>query len=142
MARGAIGPGKLLEQLLGADAKIVGTLICGDNYAVENQDAMIAAALEQFAARRRIFWSPVRAFSPAVTAWPPARFVRPFKRKLEIPVITGMAPENPGTDLYREALYIVDSGDNAAKMRDVFWAQWQHLASKLVRKELIGSTER
>ena len=35
---GAVGPGKLLEPLLGGEARIVQTLICGDNYAVENQE--------------------------------------------------------------------------------------------------------
>src|SRR3972149_8852731 len=44
---GAVGPGKLLEQLLGGDAKVVMTLVCGDNYAVENQDAMVADAIEK-----------------------------------------------------------------------------------------------
>ncbi|MBI2364010.1 MAG: glycine/betaine/sarcosine/D-proline family reductase selenoprotein B, partial [Deltaproteobacteria bacterium] len=39
---GAVGPGKLFEQLFGGDAKVVTTLVCGDNYAVENQDAMVA----------------------------------------------------------------------------------------------------
>ena len=42
---GAVGPGKLLEPLLGSDAQVVLTLVCGDNYAVENQDAFIGAAL-------------------------------------------------------------------------------------------------
>ena len=46
----AIGPGKLLEQLLGAEARLVMTLICGDNYAVENQESLIAAALEKIRA--------------------------------------------------------------------------------------------
>ena len=41
---GAVGPGKLLEQLFGGEAKVVLTLVCGDNYAVENQHAMLAAA--------------------------------------------------------------------------------------------------
>ena len=44
---GAVGPGKLLEQLCGGDAKVVMTLVCGDNYAVENQDAMVADAIEK-----------------------------------------------------------------------------------------------
>ena len=51
--------------------------------------------------------------------WPPVRFARRFKSQLGIPVITGMARENPGVDLYREPLYIIDSGDNAARMREV-----------------------
>src|SRR6266536_1217545 len=44
---GAVGPGKLLEQLLGDGAQIVMTLVCGDNYAVENQQSIIAAVLEK-----------------------------------------------------------------------------------------------
>src|SRR5215471_16995671 len=49
---GAIGPGKVLEQLLGADATVVMTLVCGDNYAVENQEKMITAALEKIRAAK------------------------------------------------------------------------------------------
>jgi len=44
---GAVGSGKLLEQLLGDDAKIVMTLVCGDNYAVEHQHELTAAVLEK-----------------------------------------------------------------------------------------------
>ena len=44
---GAVGPGLLLEQLLGSDAKVIMTLVCGDNYAVEKQEAMIALALDK-----------------------------------------------------------------------------------------------
>jgi len=44
---GAAGPGRLLEQLLGGNAKIVKTLVCGDNYAVEHQDEVIASATQR-----------------------------------------------------------------------------------------------
>src|SRR5947209_2645460 len=37
---GAVGPGKLLEQLLGDGAQIVMTLVCGDNYAVEHEEEL------------------------------------------------------------------------------------------------------
>ena len=30
---GAVGPGRLLEQILGDDSTVVKTLVCGDNYA-------------------------------------------------------------------------------------------------------------
>jgi len=33
----AVGPGKLLEELLGGGTEVVMTLICGDNYAVEHE---------------------------------------------------------------------------------------------------------
>jgi glycine reductase len=57
--------------------------------------------------------------------------------QLNVPVVTGMSEENPGVDLYREALYIVDSGANAAKMRDVL-ARMARLGLKLVSKAAIG----
>src|SRR2546422_11217059 len=44
---GGTGPGKLFEQIMGDDAQVAVTLVCGDNYAVENLAAVIAAALEQ-----------------------------------------------------------------------------------------------
>ena len=57
--------------------------------------------------------------------------------QLGIPVITGMSEENPGVDLYRDALYIIDSGTNAARMRDVL-AKMANLGRKLVNKSAIG----
>jgi glycine reductase len=59
------------------------------------------------------------------------------QEKVGIPVITGMAQENPGTDLYREKLYIIDSGDNAARMREVL-TNMSRMALKLMRNEVIG----
>jgi glycine reductase len=57
--------------------------------------------------------------------------------KLNIPVVTGMSEENPGADLYREKLYIIDSGANAAKMRDVL-SKMANLAKKLMSNAVIG----
>ena len=66
---GAVGPGLLLEQLLGHDAKVVMTLVCGDNYAVENQEAMIGSGLEKSARPNRIYSLPDPAFKPAAMGW-------------------------------------------------------------------------
>ena len=44
-----VGPGRLLESFLG-DGAIVLTLICGDNYAVENQQAVTASVVERVCA--------------------------------------------------------------------------------------------
>ena len=48
-----------------------------------------------------------------------------------------MHEENPGVDLYRENLYIVDSGRNAAKMKDVV-ERMAGLTRKLLAGEDIG----
>ena len=134
---GAVGPGKLLEQLLGSDAQVVATLICGDNYAVENQQSMIAAAVEKVREAGADIFVAGPCFLAGRYGVAAGALCCAVQEKLGIPVITGMAQENPGADLYRERLYIIDSGDNAAKMREVL-AKMAGLAHKLMRKEVIG----
>ena len=48
-----------------------------------------------------------------------------------------MDEENPGVDLFREELYIIDSGKSAADMRDVL-VKMASLAKKLVNGKEIG----
>jgi len=57
---------------------------------------------------------------------------------LGLPVITAMAFENPGADLYHESLYIIDSGDNAGKMREAM-EKMARFARKLIHRQPIGS---
>lgn len=135
---GAVGPGKLLEQLLGPDAKVVTTLICGDNYAVENQPVMIAAALEATHAAKAELFVAGPCFLAGRYGMAAGALCAAVQANLRIPVITGMAQESPGVDLYRELLYIVDSGDNAAKMREVL-GRMAALARKLFAQKTIGS---
>jgi glycine reductase complex component B subunit gamma len=135
---GAIGPGKLIEQLLAADAEVVLTLICGDNYAVEQQDSFIAQALEKIRAADAQLFIAGPCFLAGRYGMAAGALCCAVKSTLGIPVITGMARENPGADLYREKLYIVDSGENAAKMRDALEKMAQ-LAQKFLQKTPIGS---
>ena len=44
---GAVGPGRLLEQVLGEGAQVVRTIVCGDNYAAENLDELTAMVLRE-----------------------------------------------------------------------------------------------
>jgi glycine reductase len=135
---GALGPGKLLEQLLGGDAKVVTTLICGDNHAVENQDAMVADAIEKVRQAEADLFVAGPCFQAGRYGMAAGALCSAVQSKLSIPVITGMADENPGADLYREFLYIVDSGTNAARMREVFMTM-ANLARKMMSKTPIGS---
>jgi glycine reductase complex component B subunit gamma len=134
---GAVGPGKLLERLLGDRAQVVMTLVCGDNYAVENQQAMLASALEKIAEAKADLFVAGPCFQAGRYGMAAGALCCAVQGKLGIPVITAMAQENPGADLYRELLFIIDSGDNAAKMRDVL-ARMASLAKKLVDKEAVG----
>jgi glycine reductase complex component B subunit gamma len=135
---GATGPGKRLEQLLGAEAEIVLTLICGDNYATENQDQFIASALEKIRAADADLFVAGPSFFAGRYGVAAGALCKAVQSQLEIPVVTGMARENPGADLFRESLYIIDSGESAAKMGEVL-ARMARFAQKLSVKQEIGS---
>lgn len=137
---GATGPGKLLEPLLGDEAQIVVTLVCGDNHAVENQQVFIAAALEKIREAKAELFVAGPCFLAGRYGMAAGALCSAVQAEIAIPVITGMARENPGADLYREPLYIVDSGENAAKMREVL-VRMARLARKLLDHEPIGLPE-
>ena len=111
---GAVGPGKLFEQLLGDGAQVVMTIVCGDNYAVEHQDEVTAAVLERVQATRADLFAAGPCFDAGRYGMAAGALCAAVQETLGIPAITSMSEENPGLDLYREALYIVDSGINAA----------------------------
>jgi glycine reductase len=134
---GAVGPGKLFEQLLGDDAKVTLTLVCGDNYAVENQEGMIAAAVGRIREVKADLLIAGPCFQAGRYGMAAGALCAAVQSQLSIPVVTAMSKENPGTDLYREMIYIVDSGTNAAKMRDAA-VKMVNLARKLVEKAPIG----
>jgi glycine reductase len=134
----AIGPGKLLEQVLGGDSRVVLTLVCGDNYAVEQQTAFLTAALDKIRELKADLVVAGPCFLAGRYGMAAGALCSTVRSQLGIPVVTAMAQENPGVDLYRESLYIIDSGDNAAKMRDVL-ARMAQFAGKLLREQPIGS---
>jgi glycine reductase len=138
MRDGAVGPGKVLEQVLGKDAKIVLTLVCGDNYAVERQDEFIAAALDQIRNARPNLFVAGPCFQAGRYGLAAGALCAEVQAKLSLPVITAMAEENPGADLYREFLYIVNSGTNAAAMGQVL-GRMAGLAHKILSKAPIGT---
>jgi glycine reductase len=135
---GAVGPGRLLEQLLGADAQVVLTFICGDNFAVENQDRLTTAVLDKLRTANVDLFVAGPCFDAGRYGMAAGALCRAVQINLEIPAISAMSQENPGVDLYRDTLYIIDSGVSTAKMRDVLGKMAQ-LGQKLVAQEAIGS---
>jgi betaine reductase len=134
---GAVGPGKLLEQLLGDGAQVVMTLVCGDNYAVEHEQELVASVLEKVSETGADLFVAGPCFEAGRYGMAAGAICVAVQSQLGIPVITGMSEENPGVDLYRDGLYIIDSGTNAARMRDVL-AKMANLGRKLVNKSAIG----
>jgi glycine reductase len=133
----AVGPGKLLEQLLGDGSQVVMTLICGDNYAVEHEPELVADVVEKVSAASADLFVAGPCFEAGRYGMAAGAVCAAVHSQIGIPVITGMSVENPGVDLYRDALYIIDSGTNTARMRDVL-GKMAALGKKLVGKAPIG----
>ena len=134
----ALGPGRLLQQTIGDGAAVVKTLVCGDNYAVERQDELIAAVLEHVRNSRADLFVAGPCFDAGRYGMAAGALCSAVQTQIGIPALTAMHEENPGVDLYREGLYIVDSGRNAAGMKEVV-QRMARLARKLVAGEPIGA---
>ena len=133
----AAGPGRLLEQTLADGATVVRTLICGDNHAVEHQEELTAAVLEHVRSARADLFVAGPCFDAGRYGMAAGALCSAVQTELGIPAVTAMHEENPGVDLYREGLYIVDSGRNAAHMKQVV-QRMAGLARKLAAGEPIG----
>ena len=134
---GAVGPGKVLESLFGTEAQIVLTFVCGDNYAVERQDELIASVIEKLRGEKLDLFVAGPCFDAGRYGMAAGALCRAVQTELGIPALSAMSEENPGVDLHRDALYIIDSGTSITKMRDVLERMAQ-LANKLIAKEPIG----
>ena len=106
---GSVGPGRMLEQLLGSDSQVVATIICGDNYAAENLPVVASAVTEavQNAQADLVVAGP--CFQAGRYGTAAGQVCAAVQDQLGVPGITAMALENPGVDLYREQVLIVDS---------------------------------
>jgi glycine reductase len=126
-----------LEQVLGLDAQVVRTIVCGDNYAAENLDELTTFIIREAAEVNAELFVAGPCFEAGRYGLAAGALCAAVSAELGIPVVTGMSLENPGVDLYRQEIYIVDSGPNASAMRDVL-EKMAGIALKLARNEEIG----
>jgi glycine reductase len=137
---GAVGLGRLLEQVLGGEAQVVTTLICGDNYAVEHQDQVAADVVNQVRDAKADLFVAGPCFEAGRYGMAAGALCVAMQAELGIPAVAAMDEENPGVDLYREKLFIIDSGSNAGAMREVL-AKMAGLAQKLMAGDTIGTPD-
>lgn len=120
------------------DTEIIATIICGDNYYVENMDIV-----KDFI-RKKLNKTEIDLFiaGPAFNA---GRFgiacadVCSFvKEKLGVEAITGLYEENPAVEMYKKNIYILKTGKSAASFKKDS-ALLADFANKLLKGEQIGS---
>lgn len=122
------------------DAEIIATIICGDNYYVENMETVKAFIREQL---RNMEFDLLIA-GPAFNA---GRFgiactdVCSFiKKEYKIEAITGLYEENPAVEMYKKDIYILKVGKSAASIKKAV-DLIANFANKLLKEEDIGSPD-
>lgn len=133
---GFIGPGMGLNGLLKGEATIVGTIICGDSYFNENMEEAEAKIIEMVKEFKPDLFIAGPAFNAGRYGVACGAVAKAVEEKLNIPVLTAMYPENPGSDMYKKHVYIVETRNSAVGMRKALPAVAK-LALKLAKGEEI-----
>ena len=133
---GAVGPGRALQQVLGEQGTVVATLVCGDDYVAEQEDAAGAAIREA-----------LRRHAPGLVLAGPAfdsgryglgcALTCRIAQSLGLPAVTGMYPDNAAVITHRRELLAVPTGLDPSEMRAIL-GRMAALGLKLVRGEPLG----
>ena len=130
-----------LEKFLGEEYKIVATVICGDGYFNENIDSASKELLEIIKGFNPDLFIAGPAFNAGRYGVAAGTITKLVLDELNIPVVTGMYIENPGADMFKKDLFIVETANSAAGMRKAL-PRMAELANKLVKgEEILGPKE-
>lgn len=115
---GFVGPGMGLNGLFKGEAQIVATVICGDSFFNENIEEAKAEVLEMVKKYNPDIFIAGPAFNAGRYGVACGTIAKEVQEKLNIPVLTAMYKENPGVDLYKKYLYIIETKNSAVGMRE------------------------
>ena len=135
---GHVGPGMAFAAAFKDEAEIIGTIICGDSYYNENLDEARAQVLKMVKEAKPDLFIAGPAFNAGRYGVACGDIASTVQETLGIQSLSGMYVENPGADLYKKQIYIVETKNNAADMRKSV-KKMAELALKLGRDETILS---
>jgi len=146
ITKGPVGPGRLLQRLLGDRGQVVATFICGDNF-ISGMPGFDESHLEQAI---QVLLETLRKYqADGVVAGPAFDSVRygigcgeicKAAQEAGVPAITAMHGQNAAVPLYEHEVYIVPTGESAGEM-PVVMAKLTHLALKLAEHGELGLPE-
>ena len=135
-----VGPGMALKGALKGEAEIVATVICGDSYFASNMDEATQTILGMIKKYQPDAFIAGPAFNAGRYGTACGAICAAVAKEFNIPVISGMYPENPGVEMYKKFAWIIETPDNAVGMRQAVPAMAK-LALKLLKGEPIGKPE-
>ncbi|HBM75397.1 MAG TPA: glycine/betaine/sarcosine/D-proline family reductase selenoprotein B [Clostridiaceae bacterium] len=139
---GAAGLGMLLRaSLVKNGAGIVGTIICGDNYFLENKEKAVENILKM-----------IKDFDADVVICGPAfnykrygeccgYLAEAIEERLKIPAFAAMSKESTGTELFRKKVYIIETPNRGGAGLNSSLRKISSFAVKLAKGEPISSPE-
>ena len=133
---GPVGPGRALQQALDAEGTVVATLVCGDDYVAEREEAAGAGMRDALQRYQPDLVLAGPAFDSGRYGLGCALACR-VARSLGIHAVTAMYPDNAAIITHRRELLAVPTGLNIAEMRDIV-ARMVALGLKVVRGEQLG----
>jgi glycine reductase len=134
---GPVGPARALQHALSENGDVVATIHCGDNYFAERQEESMGALLEMISAYRADLLVAGPAFESGRYGVACGALCQAAQDRLGIRAVAAMDPENAGAALYRQRVYIIDSGSSVAKVAPVV-QRMAALGLKLIRGGPVG----
>ena len=131
-----VGPAAGFQALVKDVAEVCGTIICGDNYFNEHESEALEAILGYVRDNKPDLVVAGPAFLAGRYGMACMGVCRAVQKELGIPAITGMNVENPGVDMGRGDITILETGDSAADMRKSL-PKLASLATKILKGEQI-----
>lgn len=120
------------------DAEIIATIICGDNYYVENMDKVKAFIKDKLANTEFDFFIAGPAFNAGRFGIACADVCSFIKNEYNVEAITGLYEENPAVEMYKKNIYILRVGKSAAAIRKAV-PLMAVFTNKLLKGEELGS---
>lgn len=127
-----------LQGRLGEDFEVVATVVCGDSYFNENLEKAQKTLIEMIKGLEPQLFIAGPAFNAGRYGVAAGTITKLVQEELQIPAVTAMYIENPGADMYKKDVYIVETSDSAAGMRKALPALAK-FAAKLGKGEEILS---
>jgi len=137
---GPVGIGQLIETSSEGNFQIVRTVICGDNYAAENLDEFRNMILPWIEEMKPDIVLAGPAFAAGRYGTACGILCQEVQTKLGIPALTAIHPVNPGVDLAKKDIFILQTGDSAREIAKVV-PKMVSFACKLLSGEIIGLPE-
>lgn len=132
---GGVGPSEAFGKSLDG-AKVVGTIICGDNYFNENKEDAIEflKKINEEVKPDIVVAGP--AFNAGRYGMACAGVAEYFSKEVGIPVVSGMYEENPGLEACQSLAYVAKTGDSAGTMRKALKVM-VNIVNKLSSEETV-----